>query len=100
MNNRLDVSSTRFRRSINVDNPGGGRTRMVYRGGDRGQDDPMRILDRFNKTHFTKFLGQHAAKFELAGRTGISRRVLVGLRIYADITAKAFKQRVHDAKVS
>jgi hypothetical protein len=57
-------------------------------------------LDRFDKPHFAKFLGKHAAKFELAGRTGISRRVLVGLRVYADIPAKAFKQRVHEAKVS
>src|SRR5258708_15063399 len=100
MNNRLDASPTRFRRSIHVGNPGNGRSRMFYRSGNRGKDDPMRILVRFYNTHFAKFLGEHAAEFELAGRTGISRRVLVSLRVYADIPAEAFKQRVHVAKVS
>ncbi len=66
-----------------------------YGGGDGGQDDAVFVLHGVAQAEGAQLLRQHAAEFELAGRTGVSAGVLDGRGVDAYITTKTIEQGLH-----
>ena len=100
MDNGLDMAAAGLRRSIHMGDPGDGRTGARFSGAGRvgrncRHDDAVLVLLGVFQAHGAELAGEEPAEFQLAGRTGVSRRLFIGLRIDASITAEAIEQRAH-----